>query len=202
VGADHVRDAYAAAAQQYIELFGEVAPDDPDAALIRRYLGALTGPVLDLGCGPGQWTAHLHAYGADVTGVDLVPAFVAHARRAHPGPTFRLGSMLDLDAEDGSVAGLLAWYSLIHLAPEEVPRALAGFRRLLAPSGVLVLGFFDSDDTLASFEHKVVNAYRWPVDVLAEQLVRAGFTEVHRRQQRVAERPDRRYATVVALATS
>ena len=36
--------------------------------------------VLDLGCGPGQWSAYLHSLGAEVVGVDLVEEFIAHAR--------------------------------------------------------------------------------------------------------------------------
>lgn len=147
---------------QYIELFDEVDPNDPDAALIRKYLTRLPGPVLDLGCGPGQWTAHLHGLGVDVTGIDMVPEFVAHARVAHPGPEFRLGSLIDSKAAEASVAGILTWYSLIHLPPAELGSALSEFRRLLTPAGMLVLGFFDSEDGLAAFDHKVVQAYRWP----------------------------------------
>lgn len=185
---------------QYIDLFDQVDADDPDAALIRRHLTGLTGPVLDVGCGPGQWTAHLHSYGVDVTGIDMVPEFIAHAQVAHPGPPFRLASMLDLGADEQSVAGILAWYSLIHLPPTELGKALQEFRRLLVPAGVLVVGFFDSDDAVAVFDHKVVQAYRWPVVALVERLAEAGFTEVHRLRQQVVDRPDRKYAAVAARA--
>ena len=41
-----------------------------------QHLLGLDGRVLDLGCGPGHWSAFLHARGADVTGVDQVPEFV------------------------------------------------------------------------------------------------------------------------------
>lgn len=196
-----VRDAYSRMSGQYIELFDEVDPNDPDAALIRKYLTGLPGPVLDFGCGPGQWTAHLHGLGVDVTGIDMVPEFVAHARVAHPGPEFRLGSLIDSKATEASVAGILAWYSLIHLPPAELGSALSEIRRLLTPAGVLVLGFFDSDDGLASFDQKVVQAHRWPADALVEKLAGAGFTEVERVRRQIADRPDRRYAAVVARAS-
>ena len=45
------------------------------------------GPVLDVGCGPGTVTAHLAELGVDVSGVDLSPRMVAHARRRHPALT-------------------------------------------------------------------------------------------------------------------
>ena len=44
-----------------------------------------SGPVLDVGCGPGHVTAHLAGLGVDVQGVDLSPRMVEHARRLHPG---------------------------------------------------------------------------------------------------------------------
>jgi SAM-dependent methyltransferase len=195
-----VRNAYSQLSSQYVDMFDQVAADDPDAALIRRHLTGLPGPVLDMGCGPGQWTAHLHSYGVDVTGIDMVPEFIAHAQLAHPGPAYQLRSMLEVDAAAHSVAGILAWYSLIHLPPAELGNALSEFRRLLVPAGMLVLGFFDSDDTVASFDHKVVQAYRWPADALGKELADAGFLEVHRLRQQVADRPDRKYAAIAARA--
>jgi len=196
-----VRDAYSSVAARYVDLFDRGWPaqeDDGDLALVERHLLGLPGPVLDLGCGPGQWTAHLHARGADVTGVDVVPEFVAHARAAHPGPAFMLGSMTGLAVPAHSVAGVLSWYSTIHLPPAELDGALAGFRLLLAPGGTLVVGFFDSDDGVLTFEHRVAPAFRRPVDVFAERLGAAGFTELERRQRRS---PERRYAAIAARAT-
>ncbi len=185
-----VRDAYSSVAGQYVDLVAaDWRAEDDDSALVRRHLTGLAGPVLDLGCGPGHWTAHLHSLGVDVTGVDLVPEFVEHARRSRPGLDVRVGSMTEVDAPDHSVAGILSWYSTIHLPPAELDRVLAGFRRLLAGSGVLVVGFFDSEDVVAEFDHKVITAYRWPVDVFAQRLARAGFTEVERLQAAVRRAP-------------
>nr|WP_308129291.1 class I SAM-dependent methyltransferase [Actinoplanes polyasparticus] len=197
-----VRDAYSTMSEQYIALFdGDWQAHEDDTALIRGHLAGLDGPVLDLGCGPGHWTAYLHGLGADVTGVDLVPEFLDHARANFPGPQFRLGAMTELDVPDHSVAGVLSWYSTIHLPPADLDRTLARFRRMLAPSGRLVIGFFDSDDGVAAFDHKVVTAYRWPVAEFSARLAQAGFTELERRQQQFPERPDRRYAAIAARAT-
>jgi ubiquinone/menaquinone biosynthesis C-methylase UbiE len=187
---------------QYIALYGDDwQAEEDDDSLIRQHLTGLPGPVLDVGCGPGHWTAYLHSVGVDVTGIDMVPEFIAHARATHPGPQFRLGSMTQMNVPPHSVAGVLAWYSTIHLPPEELDRVLAEFRRLLTFSGMLVAGFFDSDDGVAQFDHAVITAYRRPADVFAEHLVKAGFTEVQRLQRQHAERPDRRYAAIAARAS-
>ena len=63
---DEVRRAYGEMAEQYIELFDNVAViQDDDLALIERHLGACDGPVLDLGCGrrgsaAGRRRGHRH----------------------------------------------------------------------------------------------------------------------------------------------
>ena len=178
-----VQQAYSALAQQYIDLLGsmDIVHRD-DLRLIERHLGHLTGPVLDLGCGPGHLTGYLHAAGCEVTGIDLVPEFVAHARRTHLGVPFEVGSLTDVARADASVAGVLAWYSLIHLESGQLDSALVGVRRLLAPGGALVVGFFEGS-VCEPFEHKVTTAYRWPVEEVVGRLTLAGFAEVERLQR-------------------
>ncbi len=196
-----MRAAYSASSRQYIDLFdGDWDAHEVDAGFIRRHLDGLPGPVLDLGCGPGYWTAYLHRLGGQVMGIDAVPEFIDHARALHPGPEFRVGSMAEVDAREHTVAGVLSWYSTIHVCPAELGAVLAEFRRLLAPAGMLVLGFFESDGEVDAFDHAVVTAYRWPTDVLAERLADAGFSEVERMQRQVVDRPDRTYAALAARA--
>ncbi|GAB3509024.1 hypothetical protein GCM10027575_19620 [Phytohabitans suffuscus] len=200
VGLEQVRQAYASVAGLYIELFGSserVHADD--LAFIERHLGGRPGVVLDLGCGPGHLTGFLRSLGVDARGIDLVPEFIAHARAAHPSGRYQLGSMEDLGVADHSIAGILTWYSLIHLPPRRLDGVLARFRRAMAPGGRLVLGVFDGDE-VAAFDHKVITAYRWPVDELVERLTRAGFVEVER-LRRPDEDNHRPHAAVAAVAT-
>jgi ubiquinone/menaquinone biosynthesis C-methylase UbiE len=197
---DQVQQAYSVVADLYIDLFG--SPEKVhagDLALIERHLTIRPGAVLDLGCGPGHLTGHLRSLGVDAGGMDMVPEFIAHAKAAHPECVFRLGSMHSLAAADRSVAGILAWFSLIHLPPDELDAVLAEFRRVLAPAGRLVVGFVDGDE-VAAFDHKVVTAYRWPPDVFAGRLARAGFTEVER-LRRPATGTQRSYAAIAAVAS-
>ncbi len=196
---DAVRAAYSCRSREYIELFdGDEGAHEVDAAFIRRHLGGVKGPVFDLGCGPGYWTEYLHRLGARATGIDMTPEFMDHARAHHPGPDFRLGSMTKVAAQDQSATGVLSWYSTIHMPPGELDAVLTEFHRLLAPTGTLVLGFFASIDEVAAFDHAITRAYHWPVDLLAQRLISAGFAEVERMQRRVAARPDRTYAAIAA----
>ncbi|MET9299634.1 class I SAM-dependent methyltransferase [Micromonospora aurantiaca] len=199
---DHtrVRQAYGAVATLYIELFGTTGKvHADDLALIGRHLTVRTGPVLDLGCGPGHLTDHLRSLGVDATGIDMVPEFVAHARATHPDGAYRLGSLDHLAVPDHSVAGILAWYSLIHLPPPELDGVLAEFRRAIVPGGRLVAGIFVGDE-VGAFDHKVATAYRWPVDEFSARLRRAGFAEVER-LTRLDDEAHRPHAAVAAVAS-
>jgi ubiquinone/menaquinone biosynthesis C-methylase UbiE len=189
-------------AEQYIEAISsthQVHADD--LALIARHLSIRPGAVLDVGCGPGHLTAHLRSLEVDATGIDLVREFVDHARVAHPDGRYELASMHQLPVPDRSVAGILAWYSLIHLPPDDLDGVLAELRRAMAPAGTLVVGFFDGDRVVA-FEHKVTTAYYWPVDAFAERLRQAGFTEIERRQRPGVAQPGHRpHAAIAAIAS-
>lgn len=198
-GDDTVRTAYGEMAELYIELFGAVSSmHRDDLALIERHLMPCDGPVLDLGCGPGDLTAHLRSLGVDARGIDLTPEFIDHARATHPDGTYELGSIAHLAAADASVTGAVAWYSLIHTPPDDLDHLLHEAGRVLAPGAPLVVGFFDSDE-LEPFDHKVTTAWRWPADELAERLAAAGFTELERfRRAGTHEAGKRPHATIAA----
>ena len=59
---------------------------------------------------------------------------------------------------DGSFAGILAWYSLIHTPPAHLTSTLTEFYRLLIPGGSLLLGMFLGEHGLP-FTHAVTTAY-------------------------------------------
>ncbi|MPQ99091.1 methyltransferase domain-containing protein [Modestobacter sp. I12A-02628] len=143
------RTSYDTVATAYADLLrGHLAGAPYDRAVLALFaeLVGPGGPVLDAGCGPGRITAHLQALGLAPAGVDLSPGMVDVARRDHPGLRFEVGSMTDLAVPDASLAGVLAWYSLIHVPDEVVPVVLAGFRRVLRPGGVALLAFQVGDE--------------------------------------------------------
>ena len=115
-----------------------------DREMLDRFAGLVKevgGRVCDLGCGPGQVARHLHEHGVEVSGIDLSPGMVAQAQQANPGIHFQQGDMRALALADDSLAGIAAFYSLIHIAREEVTSVLKELRRVLRPGGVLLLSF-------------------------------------------------------------
>lgn len=178
-----VRDAYGRVAQEYIARLGSIdATAEADRELIGTWARSVRGPIIDAGCGPGHWTSFLHHAGAEVVGIDPVPAFITDARRRYPDVMFREGRAEDLGVEEAGVSGVLAWYSLIHTDPRQIGAVFSEFARALCPGGSLVVGFFEGAE-LAAFDHAVTTAYYWPVDVLARVVAKAGFTitETHTR---------------------
>jgi SAM-dependent methyltransferase len=170
-----VRDAYADRASEYSALLGSIAAtSELDQHLIREWSSNLHGRVIDAGCGPGHWTEFLHELGVDVEGIDPVAAFIEEAAVRFPGVPFRVASFNDLAAREMPAAGILAWYSLIHLDPAELPDVVAGLAGCLEPDGSLLIGFF-TGERLEAFPHAITTAYYWPVAEMTNALASAGF---------------------------
>ncbi|MEZ5086349.1 MAG: class I SAM-dependent methyltransferase [Tessaracoccus sp.] len=193
---DSVRDSYGARAGEYVAAVGSVSHvAAPDLQLIEKWALGTEGPVLDVGCGPGQWTHYLTGLGVDAEGVDPVTEFIEHARATYPYGRYRLGRAEDLGVADGALGGVLAWYSLIHTTPEGIDTPLAEFARCIRPGGGLALGFF-TGATLGPFEHAVTTAYYWPINLLASKIEDAGFTVTHTESR--ADRPARAHGAILA----
>jgi len=148
---DSIRSSYDAVAEAYVEhLFSELDAKPLDRHLLNRFAEEVRerGTVADLGCGPGHVARYLHERGVRTIGVDLSPEMIRRAAQLSPGLEFRAGDFRSLDFEDASLAGIVAFYSVIHLGPAELPLALREFRRVAAPGGVLLLAFHIGDEML------------------------------------------------------
>lgn len=179
-----VRAAYDTVAPTYA---AKVDPDVTDNPFDRGVLDTFAtyvladggGRVGDLGCGPGRITAYLAGRGLDVVGVDLSPGMVEEARAGHPDLCFEVGDLAALPLEDGSLAGALAWYSLIHTPPQRRPAVLAELARVVRPAGRLVVAFQVGDEHvrhIGAYGHDVaMDGYRLPVDGISAGLEDVGF---------------------------
>jgi ubiquinone/menaquinone biosynthesis C-methylase UbiE len=101
------------------------------------------------------------------------------ARRAHPEVSFKVGEMGAIDVADASSAGVVAWYSVIHVPAPQRPRVISEFYRVLQPGGYALLAFQVGDDTLhldEAFGHEVsLDFHRLQPDAVVALLDDAGF---------------------------
>lgn len=144
------RRSYDQVAAEYVaRIAGELEHKPLDRDLLDRYADAVRGrgTVCDLGCGPGHVAGYLHERGVEVIGIDLSEGMVAEARRLHPGTTFHQGDMTALEVADGAWAGIVAFYSLIHISREHMPVVLGELNRVLRAGGLLFAAFHLGSET-------------------------------------------------------
>lgn len=180
---DSVRRSYDTVAEEYAtRLHDELTAKPLDRALLDCLLEQ-TGPggaIADLGCGPGHVAAWLAAKGARTVGIDLSPGMIEAGRRRFGQVEFREGDLLRLPAGDGEFGSAVAFYTIIHLDPGDLPRAFAEARRVLRPSGLLLLSFHIGEEVRHLDEwwgHDVDVDFRFLIpEHVAGLLEAAGFT--------------------------
>lgn len=147
---DKVRATYGAVAATYADNLTDELEQLPfEAWLLRRVVDlAAAHPVVEVGCGPGHVTHFLAEAGADASGLDLTPEMVEEARRRYPDVRYDVGDLTRLmrPVNDSGWGAVLAWYSLIHLAPSELVSAIGSLVRPIRTDGWLVVGLHAGAD--------------------------------------------------------
>lgn len=176
-----LREGYDRIAAEYATRIGDELshkPFDRDRLTEFAELVRGGGSVLDLGCGPGHLARHLHELGVEVTGLDVSPGMIEQARLLAPQVPFLVGSMTDLP--DGPYAGLLAFYSIIHIPREQQTAMFRHWRSRLTPGGHVLLSFHVGTDDRHVFDmwgHPVeINFLFFQPDEIRARLEDAGFT--------------------------
>jgi SAM-dependent methyltransferase len=158
----------------YVKRFRTMAADGVDLGGEARLVDAMLGPgsrILDAGCGTGRVGAVLHGRGHHVVGVDADPVLIAAAQEDHPGPTWVVADLSELDLVAEGIAELfdaavVAGNVLAFVAPGTEADVLRRIAAHLVPDGFALVGFgtdrgysleaFDTDLTAAGFavEHR------------------------------------------------
>jgi SAM-dependent methyltransferase len=180
---DAVRASYDRVADNYVELgMDDLGPYPWLRAALATFAEAVSGlgPVLDVGCGPGTVTAHLARLGLDVSGVDLSPRMVEHARRRHPGLRFAVASATALNLPPASLGGVLGWWSLFNLPRETLADVLGALAEALGPGGQGLVGSHVGDgDVMRTEAYGGVpvswTTYLWRPEQLAALLADVGL---------------------------
>jgi ubiquinone/menaquinone biosynthesis C-methylase UbiE len=146
-----VENVYDTVAKDYAETFsGEHEKKPKDQEMLHRFSQEIGEgrPVWDLGCGSGQTTRYLTDLGMKISGLDLSWSMLEQARRLHPEIHFRQGDILELEFENDSVAGIVAFYAIVHFTQEQVRIAFREVFRVLQPGGAFLLTYHIGEETI------------------------------------------------------
>jgi SAM-dependent methyltransferase len=146
-----VRKSYDRVADEYARrIFNELRHKPLDRELLNRFAAEVTGrgEVCDMGCGPGHVARYLRDAGATVFGLDLSPRMLEQARQLNPDLRFLEGNMMALGLQDGRLAGIAAFYSIVNVPKEFLTLVFREMARVLQPGGVLLLAFHTGDEVL------------------------------------------------------
>ncbi len=145
-----IEKAYDAIAKEYAGAFaGEHEKKPKDREMLLRFSQEIGDgrPVWDFGCGPGQTAAYLKTLGIEISGLDLSERMLQEARNLHPGIRFQKGDLLELEFEADSIAGVVAFYAIVHFNKEQAGRAFGQVFRVLQPGGVFLFTYHVGDET-------------------------------------------------------
>jgi O-antigen chain-terminating methyltransferase len=100
--------------------------------------GGVPGPVLDLGCGRGEWLEVLRDEGITASGVDLNACMIDRCRER--GLDVRLGNALDhlASLDDASCGAITAFHLIEHLPIRVLLHFFSECRRVLKPGGLAI----------------------------------------------------------------
>ena len=135
--------------QRYIERFRTMAEAGRDLAGEARLIDAMvprSARILDAGCGPGRVGSTLAGLGHEVVGVDVDPVLIAEAQREHPGATWLVADLAELNLPAAGVAGdfdaiVCAGNVMTFLAESTRSLVVSRLGAHLAEGGRLVVGF-------------------------------------------------------------
>lgn len=133
----------------YAERFRSLAAAGEDLAGEARFVDAMVSRgarVLDAGCGSGRVGAFLAQAGHEVVGVDVDPVLIAAAEDDHPGPSWIVQDLAELDLPghgipEGFDAIVCAGNVMTFLAPSTRREVLHRMAAHLNPRGRAAIGF-------------------------------------------------------------
>ncbi|KNX35967.1 class I SAM-dependent methyltransferase [Luteipulveratus halotolerans] len=133
----------------YVERFRSLAREGADLDGEARLVDAMAergARILDAGCGPGRVGGALHRAGHAVVGVDVDPTLIEAAEHDHPGPTWLVQDLAELDLPATGVTEpfdlvVSAGNVMTFLAPTTRARVLERLAAHLVPGGRAAIGF-------------------------------------------------------------
>jgi ubiquinone/menaquinone biosynthesis C-methylase UbiE len=127
-----------------------------DLPSLRRIMPSLQPPVLVVGAGQGLLVGELRNKGIECDGVDLSPEMIRYAKLRR-GLSLVHADAKSMPFQNGTYATILYATGVIDFIgdEEEIRKILNEGRRIVKPSGEMIIAFYRVSDALESFLTKV-----------------------------------------------
>ena len=148
---NNITRMYDTVAKEYSKAFsGEHEKKPKDREILRRFSREIGNkkPVWDIGCGPGHTTKYLKNLGIEISGLDISDKILEQARINYPEIHFRKGNLLKLEFENDSIAGIVAFYAIVHFTEKQVGIAFREVFRILKPKGIFLFTYHIGEGTI------------------------------------------------------
>jgi SAM-dependent methyltransferase len=134
---------------------------DNEVAFIRQVLGiGKNDAVLDLGCGHGRIANGLAKHGARVTGIEILPLFLARARAdaaaAGLAVDYRQADMRDAISAGPFDAAIIWFFAFGYHSEDDNRRVLQNVSNVLKPGGKLLLDQYNASALARAADHYTV----------------------------------------------
>lgn len=182
---NRIERMYDTVAKEYAEAFsGEHTKKPKDQEMLHRFSREIgtRKPVWDFGCGPGQTTNYLKNLGIEISGLDLSEKILEQAGTIHPEIHFRKGNILELEFENASLAGVVAFYAIVHFTEDQVGLAFREVFRVLQPGGIFLFTYHVGEGSIHLDEflgRKIdLDFMFFSTDFISSCLKDSGFEEI------------------------
>jgi len=125
-------------------------------ASLAAFIGRGNGKALDVGCGEGRIARELTACGFQVTAVDPVSRLVRAAIEVQSARNYAVASATELPFDNAQFDLVVAYNVLMDV--EDVPTALKEFRRVIRPTGQLIISIVHPFVDPGRFTSKELNS--------------------------------------------
>lgn len=185
-GTRETREMYESSAVAYSKMMDEEIKLPLYADILGRLqkrIANIPGTLIDTACGSGHMLSMYHEQydeKRNLLGVDLSPRMISIAKKNMGSEDctwhFIAGDMRELSMVDSNTAaGLLNFFSVHHLDPEGVQKALIEWYRVLKPGGQLIVAAWEGTGAIDYGDEAEIFALRYRKDELSLWSEKAGF---------------------------